>query len=241
METIIFDLDDTLYDQLEPFKKAFEMSFPHLLGVPVEKLYVSSRKHSDAMFDKSEAGMISLEELHCYRITAAFQEFEITISRAEALKFQEIYQKEQQKIALFSDIKVLLDKLQGQAQLAVLTNGPYEHQLMKMNQLGLTRWIPKENFFISEAIGAAKPNLQAFLFIEKKLKLSKRNTVYIGDSFQNDTVGAKQAGWKAIWLNHRRKTAPISAVRPDHTVCSPAELFQLFYPNNVQNGSENPG
>ncbi|MDF2791779.1 MAG: hypothetical protein K0S80_4881, partial [Neobacillus sp.] len=30
MDTILFDVDDTLYDQLQPFKNAFDINFKHL-------------------------------------------------------------------------------------------------------------------------------------------------------------------------------------------------------------------
>lgn len=226
VDSVVFDLDDTLYDQLLPFKNAFEMKFKQLSHVPVEKLYISSRKHSDAMFDKSEDGTISLLELHTYRIIAACKEFGIEISHAEAEEFQEIYQNEQQKIALFPDIIKLLDLLLNRnIQLAILTNGPFQHQLMKIKQLQLMEWIPKENLFISEAIGSAKPNPNAFLFVEKKLNLTKSKTVYIGDSFHKDIVGARQVGWKTIWMNHRKKPVNISSAFAHKIIYSPQELL----------------
>ena len=35
--------------------------------------------------------------------------------------------------------------------------------------------------------------------------LSKKETYCIGDSYENDVDGAKNAGWKAIWFNHRER------------------------------------
>jgi putative hydrolase of the HAD superfamily len=229
MDTILFDVDDTLYDQLQPFKNAFEINFKHITNLPIEKLYVSSRKHSDRLFNKSEAGTISLLELHTYRITASCKEYDIEISDNEAIDFQKIYEKEQQKITLFPEIERLFELLyKKDKQLGILTNGPFEHQLKKINQLGLTRWIPKENIFISGAIGSAKPDSQAFNIVEKNLILNRDKTVYIGDSFDNDVIGAKQVGWNSIWMNHRNKDKPISTIYPDKIINSPKELLDLI-------------
>lgn len=244
INTVIFDLDDTLYDQLLPFKIAVESCFKeHVPKLPIEQLFVASRKYSDEVFDKSEQGLISLEELHTYRIISACKEFGIELSHDDAVKFQNIYRNQQEKIVLFPDMEKLLGKLVNhQMQLALLTNGPYEHQLMKIKQLGLTKWIPQQNLFISEAIGSAKPHPSAFHYVEEKLGLSNQATVYIGDSFQNDIVGARQVGWHAIWLNHRKKIATISVDYGNKLVFSAGELLQdrlLFNHNNVENCSEN--
>ncbi|WP_121661841.1 HAD family hydrolase [Metabacillus litoralis] len=229
MDTIIFDVDDTLYDQLKPFKNAFTSNFKHLTDISIEKLYISSRKHSERLFDKSEAGTVSLLELHTYRIMAACKEFEIEINENEAITFQRTYEEEQKKITLYPEIERLLELLSHKGkQLGILTNGPHQHQLMKINQLGLTRWIPEEHIFISGAIGSAKPALLAFETVEKKLLLNKNHTVYIGDSFDNDVIGAKKAGWYSIWMNHRKKDIPLSSIQPDKIIHTPKELLDLM-------------
>lgn len=229
MDAIIFDVDDTLYDQLHPFRKAFEACFPHLHHVPLQPLFVSSRKHSDTLFHENEKGTVSLTELHTYRMRTACKDFGIEISDMEALKFQEYYQMEQQRIELDSEMEKLLDHLSHQKKvLGILTNGPAEHQQRKIDQLGLNRWIPQEHTFISGAIGAAKPHPRVFDFIEETLQLKKENTLYIGDSFANDVIGAKQAGWNMIWLNHRGHDHTHPYVAPDYVVQSTTELLEML-------------
>ncbi|WAA08571.1 HAD family hydrolase [Fervidibacillus albus] len=232
METIIFDVDDTLYDQLRPFQNAFHTVFPELKDAPIEKLYVSSRRHSEKMFEKSERGEISLLELHTYRIMAAFRDFNIDIEYDKAVQFQKVYETEQKKITIFPEMGDLLDLLiEKKKRIAVLTNGPHQHQLMKVNRLGLTRWIPMEHIFVSGAIGSAKPNLETFRFVEKNMQLDKEKTIYIGDSFENDIIGAKRAGWQAIWMNHRKREIQDAPVTPDQIVYSPKELLTYVETN----------
>ncbi|MRH41104.1 HAD-IA family hydrolase [Aquibacillus halophilus] len=230
MDTIIFDVDDTLYDQAQSFKNTVkQMIQESFTDEELDKLYIASRKHSDALFDKSEAGEITLLDMQIHRITAACHEFGIPMTREQAIEFQEAYVAEQQKITLFDEVVELLDALYLEdKQLAVLTNGEDKHQSMKIKQLDLEKWIPKEHHFISGAIGYAKPKQEAFQIIEKKLQLDKGKTVYIGDSFDNDIVGAKQAGWNAVWMNHRKRSLPTTTIKPDKTVYNAKELLDVF-------------
>ncbi|WP_342471574.1 HAD family hydrolase [Metasolibacillus sp. FSL H7-0170] len=228
METIIFDVDDTLYDQLQPFQKAFNKYFNHLHSFPIEQLYIASRKYSDKVFNSP----MSQHEQQIYRITSACRDFGISISKDIAIQFQKTYEDEQQKIILFPEIHLLLEKLlQKNKQLAVLTNGPFEHQMKKVQQLQLTRWIPENNIFISGGIGHVKPSPLAFQFVEQKLCLQKQRTVYIGDSYENDIIGAKQVGWQAVWFNHRNKKQPNVPYLADQIITSPAALLKHLNEN----------
>ncbi|WAA13156.1 HAD family hydrolase [Fervidibacillus halotolerans] len=232
METILFDVDDTLYDQLQPFQQAFHSVFPNLTDIPIEKLYVSSRRHGEQLFNKSERGEISLLDLHIHRITAAFRDFNIEIEDEKAVQFQKVYEKAQKQITIFPEIARLFDLLkENKKQMGILTNGPYQHQLMKVHRLGLTKWIPMENIFVSEAIGSAKPDPQSFQIVEQKMQIDKEKTVYIGDSFENDMIGAKRVGWSAIWLNHRMRKLRETSVTPDKIVHSPEELLKYVVTN----------
>lgn len=230
METIIFDVDDTLYDQLLPFKLAFEQTFnQNLSREELDNLYIASRKHSDDLFEQEQAGEISTLELQTYRITEACRDYGVMISYEDAVLFQTNYLNKQHQITLFPEVEALIERLyQQKKQLAILTNGGTDHQTMKIEQLGLSRWIPKEHFFISATIGHAKPNKEPFNFIADQLKLDPEKTVYIGDAFLNDIIGAKKAGWQAIWLNHRKRKPENTEIKPDFTANHPADLLSYF-------------
>ncbi|CQR45977.1 Pyrimidine 5'-nucleotidase YjjG [Paraliobacillus sp. PM-2] len=229
MRTIVFDVDDTLYDQIRPFKKAVHTCFNRNFSEDeLNQLYISSRKFSDELFHQSATGEVSIEDLQVYRITEAAKIFDISLDREEALYFQKVYLHEQKNITLFDEMQQLMEQLKHHTQFAVLTNGEQAHQMMKIKQLQLNNWIPEEHLFISGALGMAKPSEQVFSYLEKQLSLDKANTIYIGDSFDHDIIGAKQAGWKAIWMNHRKRQAPSCDVSPDFEVNHPKELLSLF-------------
>ncbi|MCL7749938.1 HAD family hydrolase [Halalkalibacter alkaliphilus] len=231
MDTIIFDVDDTLYDQAQSFYKTVRKLFQEPFSdEEIDQLYKASRKYSEILFDQSEAGEISQFEWQTGRIMAACKDFNIPIDTEKATVFHEMYVTEQKNITLFPEVEELLNVLYKEGkQLGILTNGEEKHQAMKIKQLNLSRWIPAEMTFISGTIGHAKPKREVFDFIEQKMDLDQTKTVYIGDNFEKDIIGAKQAGWQAIWMNHRKKDLPTHATyKPDKEVHSAKELLGLF-------------
>ena len=110
--------------------------------------------------------------------------------------------------------------------MGVITNGPAQHQWDKVQALGLTKWIPRQNILVSGEAGAAKPDRKIFDLAVCKMGLDRTEAYYIGDSPANDIVGAANAGWRTIWFNRRNKKA--FSIKPDYTVCSEQELCNLI-------------
>lgn len=234
MRTIVFDLDDTLYDQIVPFQFATkEVLSSSFTDQEIESLYLLSRKYSDEVFEAQMKGEMTADQLQTYRITMACKELDYSIDETTALRFQEVYLSQQRKITLFPEVEILLNKLmRTDIQLAILTNGEYNHQLMKLNQLQIQRWIPEEHIFISGALGVSKPDTRVYKIVEEKLRAEKENLLYVGDSFPNDIVGAKNSGWQAIWFNHRKRSQPATSIYADAILEHPQELLEYF--NNMQ-------
>lgn len=228
MYSFIFDVDDTVYDQLSPFAQAFEKHFSSYASIPLQDLYLYSRKFSDEVFERTESGKMGKREMHVYRISKAFQMFDVQITTEEALSFQYDYETFQSKIQLLPDVVQALDFCKAKGlPLGVITNGPREHQRSKVKQLGLERWILPEHLFISSEIGIAKPDKRIFEHAQTTMNLHPESTFYIGDSYANDVIGAKQAGWKAIWVN-RRGLAPLSTeIRPDYIVDAQHSITEI--------------
>jgi putative hydrolase of the HAD superfamily len=219
MYSFLFDIDDTVYDQLSPFRQAFTRNFARYSHVPLEELYMHSRKFSDEVFEQSEQGEMSREEMHIYRITEAYKMFDIVISSSAARQFQLDYEEQQQQISLLPDIVAALDYCKSlHFGLGIITNGPKEHQLGKIEQLRLNRWISPDHIFISGALGIAKPDKRIFVHAQELMGLDPDTTYYVGDSYENDILGAKQAGWGAIWINGRKRQPVVTDICPDYII-----------------------
>ncbi len=198
---LVFDLDDTLYDQLIPFQKAYEDQF-HMKDINVEELYRLSRKYGDEVFVASETGKMSMQAMHRYRIQKAFFALGQTITDTQADQFQANYRNYQQQITLNLFMEETLDYcVKHQIEIALLTNGASVYQRNKIQQLKLERWFLSDRFFVSGEIGVMKPDLAIFSYVARQVNKQPEELYLIGDSFENDMVGAINAGWHTVWLN----------------------------------------
>ncbi|MCJ0224866.1 HAD family hydrolase [Clostridioides difficile] len=229
MINLIFDVDDTLYNQLTPFYIAYNKVFSSIKDVSIEDLYISSRKYSDEVFHLTESGEMTIKEMHIYRIMKAFEELGNSITEKDAQSFQDEYIYQQSQITLIPEVEQVLNfSKERNINLGIITNGPSDHQRMKLKQLNIENWVDKSNIFISSEVGFSKPDTNIFRVAENVMNLDRENTYYVGDSYKNDVVGAKKSGWKSIWINHRRHGVEDLFYEPDFVILEHKDLLSLF-------------
>ena len=56
--------------------------------------------------------------------------------------------------------------------------------------------------------------------------MADQSALYVGDSYENDIIGAKGAGWDVIWLN--KYGLPDKSGLADYIVQNDGELLQLI-------------
>ena len=211
-KAILFDVDDTLYDQTVPFKEAYAEYFGENPAVPAEVIYPVTRKYSDQVYSQALTGQITMEEMYIYRVQKAFEEFDVRITDAEAFDFQKIYADCQRHIHMSEQMERILDYCGRKAELGIITNGPSAHQWNKVKSLQAERWVPHENIFVSGNVGAEKPDRKIFEYAEHTMGLEDAEIWFVGDAYELDVKGALNAGWNAVWMNRRKRKAPDGAV-----------------------------
>jgi putative hydrolase of the HAD superfamily len=105
---------------------------------------------------------------------------------------------------------------------AILTNGWTELQYAKAAFIGFDG-----NVFVSEDIGAWKPDARAFEIACEGLGAPVSTSLYVGDSPLADVAGAKGAGMLAVWANLDGMSYPRDVTPPDFTIAALAELPPL--------------
>ncbi|WHA09816.1 HAD family hydrolase [Enterococcus montenegrensis] len=210
INAIVFDVDDTIYDQQQPFRNAVHRIIPLVTDNDMHDLYIRFRFHSDETFCKVAKGEWTLTYMRNLRIMESLKDLDYPqITEATALEFQKIYEEELDNIVMHDAVFETLNFLKAQnIPISIITNGPTDHQYKKIIQLNLLNWVKEDNVIISQATGFQKPDREIFQLAEKEFNLTAENTLYVGDSFENDVVGAKSAGWKSLWFNHRNRQIP---------------------------------
>ncbi|MFP4976292.1 HAD family hydrolase [Paenibacillus sp. CN-4] len=219
---VFFDLDDTLYDHLIPFREAVrEVVRPDEAGLSYPELFHLVRHHSDLLWPKYLSGELELEETRELRLVRAFEEFGMPLDRPVAAQVQKAYIGRQYEIEMMDGVLPILERLLDAGHpVGIITNGPEDHQMNKIRALGVDRLIPPEMIFISDAVGLAKPDPEIFAYANRQSDTRPEQSLYVGDTWQNDVAGALAAGWRVCWFNPRG--------REPGTDCTPTHVFRDY-------------
>jgi putative hydrolase of the HAD superfamily len=123
--------------------------------------------------------------------------------------------------ALFEDALPCLRALRGHFRLGLLSNGSRLPETV-----GLTGVFDSVVFAQDHRI--EKPDKGIFEVAERELGVEPSACVLVGDHPEHDVVGAKRAGWLAVWLDRDRTGSyappPGSAERPDAVIATLGQL-----------------
>jgi putative hydrolase of the HAD superfamily len=171
---IVFDLDDTLYDEIDFVKSGFtEIAY-----------YLGSKKYFYFMWDeflKNGSGKI---------FDKLIEEFNLTI---DTKKLIEIYRFHKPNIILPDESKNLLE-FATKFKTAMITDGHYIMQKNKFEALGLKKYIEYPVF--TDFYNIKKPNLKPFKMVMEKFPNKKY--IYISDNPKKDFIAVKKLGWIGI-------------------------------------------
>lgn len=232
---IFFDVDDTLYDHLQPLSQALKKVLGADEDFPYEAVYHRFRYYSDLLSARHggvNAGGAEqdLQDMRVKRAMLALADFGIEVTKSEAERIQGEYLQGQFQITPFPEAVRLIREIQAAGHVAgLITNGPAEHQWAKIRALGMDQVIPPSHIFVSGAVGYDKPDPRLFAHVNERTKTEPSSSFYIGDSWRNDVVGALAAGWTSIWFNHRQ-VEPETDHRPHYFAASYRELASILLP-----------
>ena len=226
---LIFDLDDTLYDLSEPFRRCHKELFADILGEDCSELFRMSRVYSDEILELEKQGKIPFEDTFYHRIKKTYADAGLDVNRETADQFEEKYRYYQAHITVPEGIKVMLDTCkEAGIPMAILSNGKIKGQGNKIRALDMYRWFTEDKIFISEVTGFIKPDIEVFRYAQEQLNLKPEDIWYVGDTYDADVLGGKRAGWNVIWYNHRNRKSSTEVNQADRTVHSPEELLETI-------------
>lgn len=107
-------------------------------------------------------------------------------------------------------------------KVAILSNGWTELQMAKAAAIGF-----EGSVYVSESIGAWKPDVRAFEIATQGLDVLAERSIYVGDSPLTDVVGAKSAGMIAVWADLEGQPYPKGAIAPDRSITALDQLPEL--------------
>lgn len=204
LKHIFFDMDDTIWDfeknSERVLQKLFaEQKLDEKLQNDFNTYFLAYKKKNNELWQLYNNKKITKDELRKRRFHETFLQFgynnfDLSYFISEAYIEQSPYGTELKKGAID-----LLEKLNGEYKLHIITNGFKEVQHTKIEQCGLQKYF--DLIIISEDIGYNKPDVRIFREAENLGNTKKEECLMIGDNFNTDITGAKNAGWQSIWYN----------------------------------------
>ena len=124
---------------------------------------------------------------------------------------------------LFDGAELFVKKLSETYTLAIVTNGAEYAQKRRFASSLIRQYIPY--LFVSEEMGAAKPDIRYFDAVFRAMDISDKSSVLIiGDSLSSDIQGGINAGIDTCWYNPQRKVNK-SGLCPTMEIASYEELY----------------
>jgi putative hydrolase of the HAD superfamily len=189
MPVIVFDLDDTLYDEMTFVRSGFKAVSAFLeeqLGIPAKQSYrgMIERLERDGRGKVFDA---VLREHGCH-------------SKRLALRCVSVYRVHHPDIRLLPDAEYALERLGGVYPLYIVTDGNKHVQWNKLKALGLADHPHIRRCFVTRRFGIRreKPSPYCFGLICRAERVEPRDVVYVGDNPNKDFVGIKPLGFRTV-------------------------------------------
>jgi len=183
MKVIVFDLDDTLYDEMTYVYSGFRAVARYLH----ERYEVDENEAYDKMcnfLSINGRGSVFDDILKYFNV----------YNQSSVKQCISVYRGHSPKLALFPDAEIILSEY-ASYPLYIVTDGNKLVQHRKLEALQLYSRVKK--CFVTHRYGRhhAKPSPYCFLKIAKQEKVEPKDIIYVGDNVSKDFVGIKPLGF----------------------------------------------
>ncbi|MHC4086404.1 MAG: HAD family hydrolase [Planctomycetota bacterium] len=204
--TVVFDLDDTLYDEVEYCKSGlasvsdFLASMPEM--PPTESLF-------DAFWKQFIAGNNSKT------FNTALSELGIGYDDKLIRQLIKVYRNHEPNITLSHESRDVLSELGSRFTLALLTDGFLPSQQLKVQALRIEQYF--KCIIYTEQLGREfwKPSPAGFEKIMETLNVKSQSMAYVADNRMKDFIAPNRLGFATIQIIRPARLHLESSQEPD--------------------------
>lgn len=229
LKALVFDLDNTLYDYDSINEKAIEytgrwlcketgISYGEFHGAFLQSRELTKRDMRDCASRHNR--MIYFQKMsECL----GFNPFKYSL---------ELYEKYWGymlgNMQLESGVDRLFERLKHSGiKIGICTDLTTHIQHRKIRKLQIGNYV--NAFVSSEEADAEKPDIKIFRMIISKLGIRPEEALYIGDSYEKDVIGAKNAGLFPVWFNPHGKSWKGEVVEEMLEIAEMGQLERYIY------------
>lgn len=198
IKAISFDVDGTLLDFETVMRSSLSRAIQELesyhpqeaANLSVEGL-VATR---DRVFSEMRNQTLNLKAIRRESFNQAMQSVRIHDEELVSHVTQVYIDHRFNNLHIFDDVLPTLQALSERYTVGLLSNGNSRPEALGMQNL-------LQFSIFAEDHGVEKPDPAIFLILLEQTGCSSEEVLHVGDSIQDDVVGAANAGIKSIWLN----------------------------------------
>ena len=207
IKAVLLDIDNTLLDFGVCARESMKAAFADYGLTYSDNIETIFHKINDALWRKVERGEFDKEDVYKVRWNMVFEKAGME-TLYDGFAFDKCFRIHITECAYpVEGANDLLEYLSGKYTLYAASNASYDQQIKRLEAADMLGYF--KDFFISERIGAPKPQKEFFEGCMKELWDTKKDeVVMIGDSLNADIKGARKFGLKYIWFNYRRGKVP---------------------------------
>jgi len=199
---IWFDLDQTLCDHVSAARQAhrdLRAADPAWEAIPEERWLAEYARVNDALWAKLRQETRPWDEIRVVRFRTFTRNLALATDRAEWMAEHYIEQYIA-RTTLIPGARETVRRLREQGwPVGVITDGSSWVQRRKLEVSGLGALL--HPMITPDEAGAFKPEPRIFQFAAESVGMPSTSHLYAGDSWETDILGARNAGWSAIWVN----------------------------------------
>ena len=237
---LIFDLDDTLIDNVENVRYAYTKTI-ELVGekytedgfkrwFEIDKKFW--RDWQDGLIElpshlKDETGKKSNEFLDWVRAQRVLIYFDNQVDLIKAVELNNVFMNALTEVVIaIEGAHEVLKKLKEKYYIIVATNGPEIATKEKLSKIGCLDFV--NEVLSADMFGYMKPRQEFFEAIQKLLN-NYNNDEYliIGDSLKSDVGFAMNCGFDSCWFNKNNEELD-NSYKPTLTVNKLSDLIKLL-------------
>ena len=202
-DAVLFDLDDTIFDHVFTGRNALgqlRRAQAFLRRRPLREVWAEYSRLLEAVHPAVAAGLLDLTAARLERFRRLAEFCGVRVSEAEAASLSRSYRSHYQALRRpVPGVRRVLERLHGRTIVGVVTNNQVAEQEEKLSFLGVRDLV--DFLVISEGVGVSKPDPRIFEIALERAAAEPTEAVMVGDSWENDVIGARAAGIRAVWFN----------------------------------------